>query len=93
MNSKRLIINADDLGMSRGITDGILCAHREGVVTSASVMVSEAGSEHAAAQVGEYPNHGVGVHLDICEGAPILPQRPQRSARLERGGPFHFRLG
>jgi len=72
MNSKRLIINADDLGMSRGVTDGILRAHREGVVTSASLMVNQAGSEYAVAQLAKHPDLGVGIHLNICEGTPVL---------------------
>ena len=38
MKETRLIVNADDLGMSRGITDGILMAHKHGFLTSASLM-------------------------------------------------------
>jgi predicted glycoside hydrolase/deacetylase ChbG (UPF0249 family) len=88
MKSKRLIINADDLGMSRGITDGILRAHREGVVTSASLIVNQAGSEYAVAQLVKYPDLGVGIHLNISEGTPVLP--PQQVPTLvTRDGCFY----
>jgi predicted glycoside hydrolase/deacetylase ChbG (UPF0249 family) len=80
MNIKRLIVNADDIGMSRGITEGILRAHREGVVTSTSLMVNQPDSEYAAKQLEVRPDLGVGVHLNICEGVPILP--PQQVPSL-----------
>ena len=72
MRSKRLIVNADDLGMSRGITDAILIAHRYGFVTSASLMVNMPASEYAVARLAIAPKLDVGIHLNICSGKPIL---------------------
>lgn len=72
MNRRRAIINADDLGMSRGITDGIIRAHLEGVLTSASLMVNQPASEYALAQLQRAPRLGVGIHLNLCEGPPLL---------------------
>lgn len=72
MIRKRLIVNADDFGFSRGITDGILRAHHEGIVTSTSLMVNQSASEYAMRQIPSAPNLSVGVHLNICEGKPIL---------------------
>src|SRR5271167_3011793 len=69
----RLIVNADDFGWSRGITDGILHAHRSGVVSSASLMVAQPASEYALAQMQSVPKLGVGIHLTLCDGAPVLP--------------------
>lgn len=73
MNEKQLIVNGDDLGMSRGITDAILIAHRHGFLTSASLMVNMPASEYAVQRLATTPNLGVGVHLNICQGKPLLP--------------------
>jgi predicted glycoside hydrolase/deacetylase ChbG (UPF0249 family) len=79
MNEKQLIVNGDDLGMSRGITDAILIAHRHGFLTSASLMVNMPSSEYAVQRLATAPNLGVGVHLNICQGKPLLPPRSVRS--------------
>jgi len=71
--SKRLIVNADDLGLSHGITDGILFAHRHGIVTSASFMVNQPASDYAVARLRNVPGLDVGIHLNLCQGKPVLP--------------------
>jgi predicted glycoside hydrolase/deacetylase ChbG (UPF0249 family) len=73
MKPKRLIINADDFGWSVGISDGILHAHKAGVVTSASLMANQPASDYAIARLKTFPNLGVGVHLNLCDGRPVLP--------------------
>jgi chitin disaccharide deacetylase len=73
MKEKLLIVNADDFGWSRGITDGILEAHRHGIVTSTSLMVNQPASEFALDQMPTVPTLGVGIHLTLCDGAPVLP--------------------
>ena len=75
MNEKRLIVNADDFGMSRGITDAIVIAHRYGIVTSTSLMANMPAAEYAASRVAKTPAMGIGVHLNICTGRPILSPR------------------
>lgn len=70
---KRLIVNADDLGLSRGITDGIFFAHQQGIVTSASYMVNQPASEYTAEQLRNFPSLDVGIHLNLCQGKPVLP--------------------
>lgn len=75
MNPKRLIVNADDFGWARGITDGVLRAHREGVVTSATLMVNQPASLYALEQARGAPGLDVGIHLNLCDGAPVLPAR------------------
>lgn len=72
-SAKRLIVNADDLGLSRGITDGIFLAHREGIVTSASLMVNQPATEYAIEQWRDAPTLDVGIHLNLCQGKPVLP--------------------
>jgi len=72
MKAKRLIVNADDFGMSQGITDGILLAHRFGFLTSASLMANMPAAEYAAARAAKMPTLAVGMHLNICQGKPVL---------------------
>jgi predicted glycoside hydrolase/deacetylase ChbG (UPF0249 family) len=79
MNETRLIVNADDLGMSRGITDGILIAHKHGFLTSASLMANMPAAEYAVARLATAPKLAVGVHLNICQGRPLLQPCEVRS--------------
>jgi chitin disaccharide deacetylase len=64
---RELVVNADDLGLSPGVNEGIARAHLEGIVTSASLMVRQPASEAAAALVRQLPNLGVGLHVDLAE--------------------------
>jgi len=73
MKETRLIVNADDFGMSRGITDAVLLSHRYGFLTSASLMVNMPASEYAVAHAQHARHLSVGIHLNICRGKPILP--------------------
>ena len=88
MKEKRIIVNADDFGMSKGITDAVLVAHRYGFLTSTSLMVNLNCAEYALAQVARAPRLGVGVHLNICEGRPVLPASEVRSL-VDPHGNFH----
>lgn len=64
---KRLIVNADDFGLSAGINAGIVRAHRHGIVTSASLMVRQPAASEAAALARRLPRLGVGLHIDLWE--------------------------
>jgi predicted glycoside hydrolase/deacetylase ChbG (UPF0249 family) len=68
------IINADDLGVSRGATLGIVRAHIEGVVTSASLSPTGADYCQAVKITREScPNLGIGLHFTLSVGKPISP--------------------
>jgi predicted glycoside hydrolase/deacetylase ChbG (UPF0249 family) len=67
----RLVVNADDFGQSPGVSRGIVRAHREGVVTSTSVLGNCADLPAACALLAEAPDLGVGVHLSLVGGRPI----------------------
>jgi predicted glycoside hydrolase/deacetylase ChbG (UPF0249 family) len=88
MKETRLIVNADDLGMSRGITDGILMAHKHGFLTSASLMPNMPAAEYAVARLCTAPKLAVGVHLNICQGRPLLHPCETRSL-VGPDGRFH----
>lgn len=64
---RELVVNADDLGLSRGVNDGIARAHRDGIVTSASLMVRQPAAEAAAELVHDLPSLGIGLHADLAE--------------------------
>jgi predicted glycoside hydrolase/deacetylase ChbG (UPF0249 family) len=69
-----LIINADDFGADDDITQGIIQAWREGVVSSMSAMINMDGApERIALAHRQYPNLPIGLHLNITEGRPVLP--------------------
>jgi predicted glycoside hydrolase/deacetylase ChbG (UPF0249 family) len=71
-----LIVNADDLGRSRGVSEGILRAHRRGVVSSTTAMVNLPHAEAAVRRaLVEAPGLGIGVHLNLTAGRPVLPAR------------------
>lgn len=59
-----LVVNADDLGLSVGVNRGIARAHKEGIVTSASLMTLRPGAEDAARLVRRLPRLAVGLHLE-----------------------------
>jgi predicted glycoside hydrolase/deacetylase ChbG (UPF0249 family) len=69
---KRLIVNADDLGRTPGINAGVFRAHREGIVTSATVMVAYPAAAEAARLARENPDLGLGLHVQLSGGAPLL---------------------
>ena len=70
---RRLIINADDFGLSAAVNRGILEAHAAGTVTSASLLANAPGFEDAVHRAEEAPGLGVGLHLNLTEGRPVAP--------------------
>ena len=72
--SRRLIINADDFGRSRSINQAVIRAHREGVLTTTSLMVNEPDCAEAVALAKENPRLGVGLHLALLCGHSGLPR-------------------
>ena len=72
--AKFLIVNADDLGLSSGVDRGILEAHERGVVTSTTALANLPGAAAGIALVQERaPTLGLGLHLNLTFGKPLLP--------------------
>ena len=70
--TRRLIVNADDFGLTAGVSRGILRAHHEGLVTSTTVLASLAPQEElddAATRSGL----GLGLHFNLTWGRPMSP--------------------
>jgi hopanoid biosynthesis associated protein HpnK len=70
---RRLIVNADDFGRSASINQAVIRAHREGILTTTSLMVNEDGFEEAVRLARQHPGLGVGLHLTLLCGHPALP--------------------
>ncbi|MGX6961434.1 carbohydrate deacetylase [Vagococcus xieshaowenii] len=68
----KLIINADDFGYSKAINYGIIETHQEGVLSSTTMMANMPGLAHAATLAKEHPNLGIGAHLVLTSGQPML---------------------
>lgn len=70
---KRLIVTADDFGLDLGVNEAVEEAHRRGILTAASLMVSGDGATDAIERARRMPQLGVGLHLVLVDGAPMLP--------------------
>ncbi len=73
--SRRLIVNADDFGKSDSVNEAVIRAHRQGVLTTTSLMVNEPACAAAVQLARENPRLGVGLHLTLLCGRSALPPR------------------
>ena len=69
---RQLIVNADDFGLTRGINRAILELHRQGVLTSATLMANAPATGDAIALAQQTPSLGVGCHIVLVDGDPLL---------------------
>jgi Uncharacterized protein conserved in bacteria len=80
---KRLIVTADDVGLHRGMTEGAIRAHREGIVTACSVVANGVAFDDAVARLPDVPALEVGVHLTLVEEKSLTGLRfPKSYARF-----------
>ncbi|MGB7023300.1 MAG: ChbG/HpnK family deacetylase [Candidatus Acidiferrales bacterium] len=82
---KRLIVNADDFGYTRGVNAGIVRGFREGIVTSATIMANGDAFEDAIQCAQANPNLGVGCHLVLVGGKCVAPAK-QLSSLVDSDG-------
>jgi predicted glycoside hydrolase/deacetylase ChbG (UPF0249 family) len=85
-DAPRLIVNADDFGFSEGVTQGIIEAHAAGTVTSTSIMANGIAWQFAVARARAARTLGVGLHLNLVQGRPLLRVPSLTDARA---GEFH----
>jgi predicted glycoside hydrolase/deacetylase ChbG (UPF0249 family) len=82
-----LIVTADDFGLSRGVDEGILTAHREGIVTNTALMVNFPELDESVDRLRGATNLDVGVHLNLTAGHPVSPAS-RVSSLVDRDGRF-----
>lgn len=70
---KRLIVTADDFGAAPEVNEAVEVAHRDGVLTAASLMVSAPAAADAIARARRMPSLRVGLHVVLVDGRPMLP--------------------
>ncbi|WP_395333049.1 hopanoid biosynthesis-associated protein HpnK [Novosphingobium sp. BL-8H] len=85
---KRLVVTADDFGASLEVNEAVERAHSDGILTAASLMVNGAAVADAVERAKRLPALGVGLHVVLVDGRPVLP--PDRiPALVDAQG--HFR--
>jgi chitin disaccharide deacetylase len=72
---KTLIVTADDFGAAVPINEAVEQAHRSGVLSAASLMVGAPALTDAVERARRLPSLGVGLHLTLVDGLPVLPPR------------------
>ena len=75
LSLRRLILTADDFGAATEVNEAVERAHKEGVLTAASLMVAGRAAADAVARARTMPSLRVGLHLVLVEGKPVLPAR------------------
>jgi predicted glycoside hydrolase/deacetylase ChbG (UPF0249 family) len=70
---RKLIVNADDFGLTAGVNRAILETQASGIVSSTTLMASGGAFEDAVAAARAAPNLSVGCHVVLVNGAPVLP--------------------
>lgn len=94
---KLLIINADDLGFSRGVNRAVFACHAEGVLTSATLAANMPCAAEAIAEAKRHPRLGVGLHLNAVRGRPLsgaaaVPELVDKNGLFFRKIKHHLRL-
>ena len=93
--NRRLVLTADDFGLTASVNDAVEAAHREGVLTSASLMVAAPAAADAVRRARLLPALRVGLHLVVIDGLAVLAPA-EIPDLLDRHGRFpstQLRLG
>jgi hopanoid biosynthesis associated protein HpnK len=71
LQTKRLIVNADDFGLTAGVNRAIIEGHTRGAITSATLMANMPAFDLAVRLANDHPSLGVGLHFNITQGPPV----------------------
>jgi hopanoid biosynthesis associated protein HpnK len=82
---KQLILNADDFGMTLGVNEGIIRAHREGILTSATLMANGEAFDDAVERARANKELGVGCHL-VLVGGKCVATKDRVASLVDAGG-------
>jgi hopanoid biosynthesis associated protein HpnK len=91
MAVRRLIINADDFGLTSGVNRAIAEAHRAGIVTSSTLMANSQAFAEAVNLAKQSPNLSVGCHVVLTDGAPLSPLEKIPTLLSRNGNANQFR--
>jgi hopanoid biosynthesis associated protein HpnK len=89
----RLIINADDFGLTAGVNRAIIELHQAGVLTSTTLMARAAATGEAVEMARSTPSLGVGCHVVLVDGEPVLPAQEIYTLADQGTGRFQPTLG
>lgn len=84
----KVIINADDFGLSKGVNEGIIDAHNNGVVTRATMLMNGMAVDDAVRLAKTTPTLKVGIHLALSFGSPL--NKEHTSKLVGENGKFKF---
>jgi chitin disaccharide deacetylase len=70
---KRLIVNADDFGLTSGVNRAIVDLHQQGKLTSTTLMAIAGATAEAVSIPRKFPGLGIGCHVVLVDGTPVLP--------------------
>lgn len=85
---KRIIVNADDFGLTEGINRGVIDALRYGIITRASIMPCATAFDHAVSLVKQNPGLNIGIHLTLVGERPVSSADKIKSL-IESDGTFY----
>lgn len=84
---KKLIVNADDFGLTAGVNRAIIEGYARGVITSATVMANMPAFDDAVRLAKDHPSLGVGLHFNITQGRPAA-EASRVSSLIDDDGEF-----
>jgi len=90
---KRLIVNADDFGLTHGVNRAITECHQRGIVSAATLMATGACFDEAVALAEQLPRLSVGCHVVLVDGEPLLPPNEVRSLLAPGTNRFYHTIG
>jgi chitin disaccharide deacetylase len=88
---RRLIVNADDFGLTSGVNRGIIEAHTHGIVTSSTLMACGAKFQEAVDMASRVPQLSVGCHVLLVDASPVLELQQVSSLAFPNSGTAKFR--
>ena len=73
---RRLIVNADDFGLTQGVNRAIMEAHSQGIVTSATLMANGRAFDDAIQRAKSATRLSLGCHVVLVDGSPVFQRKP-----------------
>jgi hopanoid biosynthesis associated protein HpnK len=90
---RRLIVNADDFGLTRGVNRAVMDLHQHGVLTSTTLMARAVATKEAIGLGLATPSLSVGCHVVLVDGEPVLPARDIPTLGDPKTGLFYPKPG